>query len=124
MRGKPFLSFVLLVALSVVTHAQQDPSGTGHAAKGVMPPFPIGELGPHKPMPGEKDGQAPYGGLQVDFGSSVPGTISPPASVTIPQYGTSKSITVSTGRVTANTPVTLTAFYNAASVKATITIGP
>jgi hypothetical protein len=69
------------------------------------------------------NGQAPAGGAVVTLSSSS-AAAQPPASVTVPAGVESVSFTVPTSRVTADTPVTITATWRGASVQATTTLTP
>src|SRR5215208_2947211 len=69
------------------------------------------------------NGQAPAGGAVVSLSSSSPAA-QPPASVTVPAGVESVSFTVPTSRVSADTPVTITASWRGASVQATTTLTP
>jgi hypothetical protein len=69
------------------------------------------------------NGEAPAGGAVVTLSSSS-AAAQPPASVTVPADVESVSFTVPTSRVSADTPVTITATWRGASVQATTTLTP
>jgi hypothetical protein len=69
------------------------------------------------------NGQAPAGGAVVSLSSSS-AAASPPATVTVPAGVESVSFTMPTKRVSADTPVTITATWRGASVQARTTLTP
>ncbi len=68
-------------------------------------------------------GVAGSGGVLVNLTSDNSAAV-PPASVTVPNQGTSNSFTVNTNTVSSSTTATITASYGGASDNATLTITP
>jgi hypothetical protein len=69
------------------------------------------------------NGQAPPGGAVVSLSSSTPAA-QVPATVTVPAGVESANFPMSTSRVSADTPVTITATWKGVSVQATTTLTP
>jgi hypothetical protein len=67
-------------------------------------------------------GAAPSGGAVVTLSTSNAGAAQVPGTVTVPAGQSSRSFTITTSTVSANTPVTITGIYGGLSRSATITV--
>ncbi len=67
---------------------------------------------------------APYGGLAVGLSSDTPAKASVPATVIVPSGQTSAHFTITTGSVTASTPVVIRATRAGTTLSATLTLLP
>jgi hypothetical protein len=67
---------------------------------------------------------APAGGIVISLGSSDTAVAAVPASVTIPQGGTSATFNVSTRAVSASTALTITGSHGGNTRSATLTVSP
>jgi len=68
------------------------------------------------------DGSAPAGGALVSLSSSDPAVASVPSAIAVPAGAASAPFPITTGPVSTETPVTLTASWNGSSIDGTFTV--